>query len=101
MDMTTPDEWAASPSGPQFHLEHGLGVLEAWSRTASQAARNAVYRALFATLDGSVFRQYRTINSYEDPKECCVYVREDLIVWVRFDDGGFTIDYIGPVQRAA
>ena len=98
MDMITPDESAASCSAPRFRLEHGLEVLDTWSRTATQASRNAVYRALFAVLDGTVFRRYRTLDSYEEPQEFSVYLRDELVISVRLDDGIFRIDYIGPVQ---
>lgn len=95
--MVTPDESAISQSGPQFRLERGLDVLDSWSRTASQAQRNAVYHVLFAVLDGSVFRGYQTVDSDALPGEFCIHLRDDLVIRIRLDETTFTIDYIGPV----
>lgn len=96
-DMFTPDEQTADQSGPRFRLERGLDVLDDWSETASQATRNAVYRALFAVLDGSVFRRYSTLDSYVRPQDFCVYLHDELVIGIQLDDETFTIDYIGPV----
>jgi len=94
MDMMTPK------SDPKFRLERGLDVLENWSRTASQANRNAVYRALFAVQDGSVFQRYRTIDSYAVPQEFFVFLHDELVIGIRLDDGAFAIGYIGPACQA-
>jgi hypothetical protein len=91
----TSDGW-----DPRFRLKRGVDVLDIWSRTATQATRNAVYRVLFAVQDGSVFRRYRTIDSYLDPQEFCVYVHDDLVIGIRIDDGVFGIGYIGPARGA-
>ena len=100
MDMIAPDGPAASRSEPRFRLDQGLDILESWSLTASQATRNAVYRALFAVQDGSVFQRYRTIDSYAVPQEFFVYLHEELVIRIRLDDGVFAIGYIGPACRS-
>jgi uncharacterized protein DUF6235 len=94
------NEYTSAPWDPRFRLERGLDILDTWSRRASQATRNAVYRALFSVQDGSVFRRYRTIDSYVDPQEFCVYVHDDLVIGIRIDDGAFGIGYIGPARGA-
>jgi hypothetical protein len=103
MNMITPGESAASRSGPRFRLARGMDVLDSWSQTATQAARNSVYRVLFAVLDGSVFRRYSTVDSYARSQEFFVYLHDDLVIGIVLDDGSFTIGYIGPAgsQSAA
>ncbi|HEY0449912.1 DUF6235 family protein [Actinophytocola sp.] len=99
MEMDTPDEPAARRSDPRFRLERGLDILEAWSRTASQATRNAVYRVLFAVQDGSVFRRYETVDSYALPHEFSVHLHDDLVIGIRLADQSFAIGYIGPARQ--
>jgi hypothetical protein len=80
----------------KFRMETGLEVLEEWSETASQSQRNAVYKALFATLDGSLFRTYRIIDDFQRPNELYVVVKDDLVLKIRincFDS--FGIVHIG------
>jgi hypothetical protein len=95
--MNTPEMPAV---GPRFRLEQGLDVLDDWSEHASQATRNAVYRALFAVQDGTVFQRYRTIDSYAVLQEFYVCLNDELVIKVRLDDGVFTIGYIGPACDA-
>ena len=81
----------------RFRLETGLDVLDLWTETARQAHKNAVYKALFAMLDGSLFRTYRVVDDYQRPAELFVIVRDDLVMKIRincFDS--FGVVHIGP-----
>ncbi|MBB4909346.1 DUF6235 family protein [Actinophytocola algeriensis] len=86
----------------RFRLETGLEVLDDWAGNAPQAHKNAVYKALFAMLDGSLFRTYRVVDDFQRPAELYVIVRDDLVVKIRincFDS--FGIVHIGPPTGAA
>lgn len=96
MDMITPDESAGARSGARFRPAQGMDVLDVWSRTASQSARNAVYRVLFSVLDGTVFDRYLTLDAGTVTSEFRVHVRNDLVVKIRLDEDAFAIAYIGP-----
>jgi hypothetical protein len=81
-------------------LRAGLGNLDRWSATSRQAVRNAVYRALFAIGDGSVFRAYRTLRR-PSSGEMQVQVRDDTVVSVRLTGGNaYDIEYIGDPKQA-
>ena len=85
----------------RFRLETGLDVLEDWLDTAPQAHKDAVHKALFAMVDGSLFRSYRVVDDYQRPSELYVIVRDDLVVKIRvncFDS--FWIVHIGPPTAA-
>jgi hypothetical protein len=69
----------------RFRLESGLDVLEDWAETARQSRKNAVYKALFAMIDGSLFRDYRVIDDFQRPNEVYVVVRDDLIMKIRIN----------------
>jgi hypothetical protein len=86
----------------RFRMETGLDVLESWAETASQSRKNAVYKALFAMLDGSLFRSYRIVDDFQRPNELYVIVKDDLAMKIRvhcFDS--FGIVGIGPIGSAA
>ena len=86
----------------RFRLETGLEVLDGWSETATQSHKNAVYKALFAMLDGTLFRGYRIVDDFQRPSELFVIVRDDLVLKIRincFDS--FGIVHIGPPTAAA
>ncbi len=86
----------------RFRLETGIEVLEDWSATASQAAKNAVHKALFAMLDGTLFRTYRIVDDYQRPNELFVIVRDDLVMKIRIDCfDSFGIVHIGPPAASA
>lgn len=90
------DQGGPAP-GVRFRLETGDDVLEEWSETASRPQKNAVYQALFAMLDGSLFRTYRVIDDFRRPSDLFVIVRDDLVLKIRincFDS--FQIVHIGP-----
>lgn len=84
-----------------FRLETGIEVLEEWTETARQTHKNAVYKALFAMLDGSLFRTYRVVDDFQRPSELFVIVRDDLVMKIRincFDS--FGVVHIGPPTAA-
>jgi hypothetical protein len=83
--------------GARFRLETGRDVLEEWAETASRPRKNAIYKALFATLDGSLFRAYRVVGDFQRPSEPFIIVRDDLVLKIRincFDSLGTV--HIGP-----
>jgi hypothetical protein len=85
---------------PRFHMETGLDVLEEWSEHATQSRKNAVYQALFAMLDGTLFQRYRTIDDFQRPSDLYVIVKNDLMIKIRvhcFDS--FGIVYVGPTTE--
>lgn len=85
----------------RFRLETGIDILEDWTATASPEHRNAVHQALFAMVDGSLFRTYRIVDDYQRPNELFVVVRDDLVMKIRvncFDS--FGIVHIGPPTAA-
>lgn len=85
----------------RFRMDTGLDVLEDWAEEAGQSKKNAIYKALFAVTDGSVFRTYRIVDDFQRPNEVFIIVRDDLVLKVRvhcFDS--FGVVYIGPVADA-
>lgn len=88
-------------AGRHNQLNAGLDVLDIWSETATQAARNALYRALFAVTDGSVFRFFQTSSHRARPDEVTIYLRADLVVTISQTEADlFDIAYIGPLDGA-
>jgi hypothetical protein len=75
-------------------------VLGQWARTASQADRNAVHKALFAMLDGSLFETYRIVENVRTQNELYVIVRDDLVLRLRINDtNSFHVIGIGPPDQ--
>lgn len=96
----------AGPAGPpaqsRFRLELGHDVIDTWAAAASRLEKDAVYKALFAMVDGSLFRGYRIIDDFQRPSEMFVLVHDDLVLKLRincFDS--FGILYIGPTDGAS
>lgn len=84
-----------------MRLDAGLDWIERWSPTAGQAAQNALYKALFAIADGSVFSAYLTIADLDEAEEFFVLVRGDLVLKVRLGyPDAFGIVFIGPMREA-
>ncbi|HET9141405.1 DUF6235 family protein [Actinophytocola sp.] len=84
-----------------YRLTDGTEQLDAWSEQAGQAAKNALYKALFAVTDGSVFRAYGVLPDRQSAQEHFVLVREDLVLKVSFtDEDAFAIRYIGALDGA-
>jgi uncharacterized protein DUF6235 len=86
----------------RLRLSSGLELLDQWADGAGQAAKNVMYKALFAILEGSVFRSYDIVDHEARPGEFTVMVRDDLVVRVRVHDADttFGIDFIGRVDGA-
>jgi hypothetical protein len=82
---------------PRFRLETGLEVLEVWAETASQSQKNAIYKALFAMQDGSLFRTYRVVDDFQRSNELFVVVKDNLVMKIRVNCvDSFGIVAIGP-----
>jgi hypothetical protein len=85
-----------------FRLDTGVEVLDEWARSATQTRKNAIYRALFAMVDGALFRTYRVIDDFQRPNELFVIVRDDLMMKIRINSlESFDIVHIGPVTGRA
>jgi hypothetical protein len=83
--------------GPRFRLAAGLTVLEQWASTARHLQKNAVYKALFAVTDGSVFRRYLVLGDADLPEELAVLVSGDIVIKIAIlGQASFGIRYIGP-----
>jgi len=110
--MNDPERILGRIAGRHNQLNGGLDVLDTWSETATQAARNAVYRALFAVTDGSVFRFFQTSSHRARSDEVMVYLRADLVMTISRSSRSehqtpsqaeadlFDIAYIGPLDGA-
>ncbi|MCT2583762.1 DUF6235 family protein [Actinophytocola gossypii] len=95
--MNEPTNIGQSAPHARFRMETGLEVLDAWAESAGQSDRNAIYKALFAMADGSLFRTYRIIDDFQQLSELYVLVKDDLVLKLRincFDS--FGIVGIGP-----
>jgi hypothetical protein len=91
-----------STTTTHFRMETGLDVLEDWAEAASQHEKNAVYKALFAMQDGSLFRTYRVIDDIQRAGELFVIVRDDLVMRLRVNRvDSFSVVAIGPCGHAA
>jgi hypothetical protein len=86
----------------RLRLGSGLELLERWADTAGQAAKNAMYKALFAISDGSVFQSYDIVDHHAQPGEFTVMIKDDLVVRVCVHDTAmFGISFIGRVGSPA
>jgi hypothetical protein len=95
------DHSVAGLAGQRNVLNAGLDLLEEWSETASQAARNTVYGALFAVADGSLFTSFQTVSYDDQPSELAICLRDDLVVTIsRTEPGFFDIAFIGAPELA-
>ena len=85
----------------RFRLNMGMARLESWAATAGQIDKNAVYKALFAVSDGTVFQNYKVLDDVHQPREFFIMVRPDLVVKICFHEtDSFGILYIGPIDDA-
>jgi len=99
--MNRPLEPTGSINRPRFRLDTGIDVLETWTESATQSEKNAVYKALFAMTDRSLFRNYRVVDDFLRLSEFFILVRDDLVIKICvhcFDS--FGIVYIGPREGA-
>lgn len=79
----------------------GMARLETWAATAGQIDKNAVYKALFAVSDGTVFQHYKVLDDVHQAREFFIMVRQDLVVKICFHEtDAFGILYIGPIDEA-
>jgi hypothetical protein len=100
--MSEYDEVAGSLPDSRLRLGSGLELLENWAEVAGQVAKNAMYEALFAVLDGSVFHSYDVVDHYACPGEFTVMVKDDLVVRVCVKGTTmFGISFIGRVGGPA
>lgn len=100
--MDKPVRSSGSPGGSKFRLELGLDVLDEWADSATRGEKNAVYRALFAMVDGSLFRDYRIIDDLRLPSQLFVIATDHLVLKLRILRlGSFSILYIGPCDGAS
>lgn len=87
---------AARTSRTTFRLDTGAEVLATWSATARQSHKNALYRTLFAMLDGSLLRTRNVVENFRVPSEFTVVIRHDLVVKLRVHGpDSFGIVHIG------
>jgi uncharacterized protein DUF6235 len=85
-------------AGPRFRLDAGLDLLEKWAETANQSRKNAVYKALFAVTDGSVFANYIVFEDRDQARAFSVMIKEDLIMSITIEDvDSFAVRYVGPL----
>ncbi|MGQ0841203.1 DUF6235 family protein [Actinokineospora sp.] len=85
----------------RLRLNLGFARLEEWADKAGQVEKNALYKALFAISDGSVFRSYKVLDDVQRTGEFFVLVRDNLVVKVCFRDvGAFGVLYIGTPAEA-
>jgi hypothetical protein len=84
-------------SSIRFRMENGFDALEEWGQTASPAQKDAVYKALFAMQDGTLFRSYRVIDDFQRTNEVHVIVKDDLAMKIRIKSvDAFDVVAIGP-----
>ncbi len=99
--MTEPADHGDTVPHTMPHLAMGE-ALEQWARTASQADRNAVHNALFAMVDGSLFRTYRIVEDVQLANELYVIVKDDLVLKLRINRlGSFDVIGVGPRDHFA
>jgi uncharacterized protein DUF6235 len=99
--MAVPIEPAKVPASALFRLTSGLGVLDEWSRTATQAEKNVVNDALLAIVDKSVFTEYIVIDDPRKALQFFVLVKCYLTIKVRVNSlNSFGIVYVGPTSSA-
>lgn len=100
--MNESTELGSTAPSSKFRMETGVEVLAEWAETARQSDLNAIYKALFAMLDGSLFRTYRIVDDFQRANELYVIVKDDLVLKIRincFDS--FGVVAIGPRQEFA
>lgn len=92
---------SAKVTPPRLHMGAGADVLAAWSETAGQAHRNAVYGTLFSMLDGTLLRTHQIFEDNEVANEFFVPVKDDLVLKLRINDGNsFDIVHVGSWAEA-
>lgn len=95
--MNRPLEPTNDVGRPHSRMDTGVEVLEEWANSATQREKDAVYSALCAMTDHTLFRTHRVIDDPNRLSEFFVLLPDDLVVKIRvhcFDSYG--IVYIGP-----
>jgi hypothetical protein len=81
----------------RFRMETGLEVLDHWAETATETDKEAVYTAMFAMIDGTLFKSYRIVDDFQHLSELYVLVNDDLAVKIRINSfDSFGIVHIVP-----
>lgn len=85
----------------RLKLNLGLARLEKWAGSAGQAEKNALYKALFAVADGTVYNTYKVLDDVSRDGESFVVVRDNLIVKICFREPDvFGVLYIGAPEES-
>jgi hypothetical protein len=80
-----------------FRIDDNFAVLDAWSRTATDEDRDAVYAVLFAVADGSVERDFPVVDDPKRLSEFSVLVHPELVVKIRVNSfNSFGVVAVGP-----
>jgi hypothetical protein len=99
--MNDPLEPSGKVAHPRFRMDTGLDILEEWTADATEDEKDAVYGALFAMADRTLFRDYQVLDDGLELSEIFVLLPESLVLKVRvhcFDS--FGIVYVGPRELA-
>jgi len=85
----------------RFRLNLGMTRLEDWAAAAGQIDKNAVYKALFAVSDGTVFQTHKVLDDVHHTREFFIMVKPHLVIKICFHEtDSFGILYIGPIDDA-
>jgi hypothetical protein len=85
----------------RFRLNLGVARLENWAATAGEIDKNAVYEALFAVAEGTIFQTYKVLDDVHNAREFFIMVKPHLVVKICFHEtDAFGILYIGPIDDA-
>jgi hypothetical protein len=86
----------------QFRMDAALDALDNWADTATDAARAALYEALFAVVDGTVERAYQVVDDERRLNEFSVVVHPELVVKIRVNSfNSFEVVYVGPAMTVS
>jgi hypothetical protein len=86
---------------PHSRLDTGIDVLEQWADGATERQKDAVYSALCAMTDHTLFRTHRVVDDVAQLSEFFVLLQDELVLKLRvhcYDSYG--IVYIGPRTTA-
>ena len=91
------NEYTRTRRTVSFRIDSNFDVLDAWTRTAGDDDRDAVYAVLFAVADGTVERDFAVIDDPKRLSEFSVLVHPELVIKIRvhsFDS--FGVVAVGP-----
>lgn len=93
--MTTPSD-PIHITSRQFRLTSGWPLVEQWAATAGRIKKNAVHRAMFAIVEGSVSQTHTVTDDMQNPQDFVIWVRPDLVIKIRVHQADtFEVVYIG------